>query len=123
LILALSILDGPEYIRCIHLGLCEFLELHGHLSNDQKSDLMENHSYKAKNIFFPIFEDLIDNKELIKNLIIFFTATILTFLKFLSPPIKRKTPYLLNIAIPSFSIENSIPLQTLKLLEISVIRS
>lgn len=124
LIIILSILDAPEYIQCIHIGQCEFFELNAHLSNDLKSNIMENHySYEARNNFFSIFNNLINNNELIKNFISFYIAAILTFLNFSFLHIKRKTPYLVNIAVPSFLIENSMPSQTLKLLEISVIRS
>lgn len=39
----LSGLDAPEYIRCTHIGICEFLEVCGELSNVEKTvGMVEN---------------------------------------------------------------------------------
>jgi len=63
LILALSILDAPEYVRCTDIGLCEFLELHGHLDNILKSDIIRHISNIAKNNLFSMLESIINSKD------------------------------------------------------------
>ncbi len=123
LILVLSVLDAPEYIRCAHIGLCEFLELNAHMSNSLKSDSINHHSRVGRDNFFSILENLIDSKELIKNLIIFYIPAILSLLEFSRIPIKREELYLRNIELLSLSIEKGMTSYTLKLLEISVILS
>ena len=123
LILTLSILDAPEYIRCTHIGFCEFLELQVHFSNTLKSDLTEYPAWIALNTFFSILENSKKSKELIKNPIISYIPAILTFFRFPYIPIKRENLYLKNIELPYPPIENSMTSPILKLLEISVIRS
>ena len=123
LILILSILDAPEYIHCIHIGLCEFLELSGHLSNNLKSDFKEHHPRVVRNDFFSFLENLVYSNELIKKIILFYLPFILILLKLTCLFIKKKNLYLKNIEFPSFLVENNISSYSLKLLEISVIRS
>jgi len=38
LICLLSILDAPEYVQCTHIGVCEFLEVHGNLKPSQEAE-------------------------------------------------------------------------------------
>ena len=38
LICFLSILDAPEYVQCTHIGVCEFLEVHGNLKPSQEAE-------------------------------------------------------------------------------------
>jgi len=123
LILTLSILDAPEYIHCVHLGLCEFLELNAHFPNITRSDIKEHHPRTVKNNFFSFLENLVNNNELIKKLILFYLPFIITFLKLSCILMKKKTLYLRNIGLPSFLVENKISSHSLKILEISVIRS
>ena len=124
LILALSLLDAPEYIRCTHLGLCEFLEFCSHFSNTSKSDLTEHHpSWISIDTFFSILEGLKNSRELIKDPTSYYIPAILTFFKFPYIPINRETLYLKNIELSYPSIENSTSSPILRLIEISVIRS
>ncbi len=123
LILVLSILDAPEYIHCIHIGLCEFLELRGNLSNNLESDIMDHHSRLVRNNFFTFLEDLTDSNESAKGLIIFYLPFILTFLKFSSILQQKKNPYLQKIALPALLAVDNITSYSLEILEISVIRS
>lgn len=123
LILALSILDAPEYIRCTHIGFCEFLELHYHISNTLKSDLTESTSWVAVKASSLILANLKNSKEIIKGPIISYIPAVLTFFKFPYIPIKRENLYLGNIELPHPVIENSMTSPILRLLGISVIRS
>lgn len=125
LILALSILDAPEYIHCVHVGLCEFLEIQGNLSICLKSDITEHHSRLARNNFFIFLEDLAYtySNELAKGLILFDLPFILTSLKFSSILPKKKNLYLQKINSASFLTEDNIISISIKILEISVIRS
>jgi len=34
----LSLLDAPEYVHCTHIGVCEFLEVHGNLKPSQEAE-------------------------------------------------------------------------------------
>ena len=123
LILALSILDAPEYVRCAHTDICEFLDLHGHLDNVLKSDIIKQISHVAKNNFYFILEDLIDSKELIKKLVIFYLIAILYSFKISLALKKNPNTFLLKTkhTLPLF--ENNLTSQILKLIEISVILS
>lgn len=54
----LSFLDAPEYVHCSHIGICEFLEVCGDLSNNQRSKMLaesirelSNQVYSSKNHF------------------------------------------------------------------------
>lgn len=123
LILALSILDAPEYVRCAHTDICEFLDLHGHLDNILKSDIIKQISHAAKNNFYFILEDLIDSKELIKNLFIFYLLAILYSFKISCTYTKSKIPILLNTKHIGPLFENILTSETPKFLEISVILS
>ena len=123
LILALSILDAPEYVRCVHTNICEFLDLHGHLDNILKSNIIKQITHAAKNNFYFILEDVIDTKELIKNLIIFCLLSILYAFKISCAYTKAKNPVLLNTKHKSPLFENDLTSQTLKFLEVSVILS
>lgn len=123
LILALSILDAPEYVRCVHTDICEFLDLHGHLDNILRSDIIKQISHAAKNNFYFILEDLIDSKELIKNLIIFYLVAILYSFKISLALKKNQNTVLLKTKHAHPLFENNLTSQTLKFIEISVILS
>jgi hypothetical protein len=123
LILAMSILDAPEYVRCTSLGICEFLDLHAHLDNLFKSDMIKQISRVSKINFYSLLEDLINSKELIKNLIIFCIPAILSSFKISLALKKSKNPVLLNTRHLPPLLENNITSQTLKFIEISVILS
>lgn len=121
--MALSILDAPEYVRCVDIDICEFLDIHGHLDNVLRSDIIKQISHAAKNNFYFILEDLIDSKELIKNLIIFYMLAFLYAFK-ISLDLKRNQDTVLlktKHTLPLF--ENNLTSQTLRLIEISVILS
>lgn len=38
LICLLSLLDASEYVQCTHIGVCEFLEVHGNLKPSQEAE-------------------------------------------------------------------------------------
>jgi len=80
LILALSILDSPEYVRCGHIFLCEFLELHAHLEGILGSDSIKGSFLIRKDNFFSILENLLYRKELIQEIIIVCIPAILEYL-------------------------------------------
>lgn len=123
LILALSILDAPEYVRCTDIGICEFLELHGLLGNILKLDIIKHISYVATNTFSSILENLINSKELIQKFIFFSIPAILKSFKVSITLTKRQHLVLENSEHTFHSIENSLSPQNLKLVAISVIRS
>lgn len=123
LILILSILDAPEYINCVHIGVCEFLEIQGQISNSLKSDNTEHHFHMARDNFFMFLEDLAYSNELAKGLFIFYLPFIQTFPKFSSILKQKKNQYLQKIMFSSFSVVNNTIFYSLELLEISVIRS
>ena len=123
LILALSILDAPEYVRCAHTDICEFLDLHCHLDNVLRSDIIKQISHAVKNNFYFILEDLIDSKELIKNLIIFCLPAILYSFKILLDLKKNQNTVFLKSkhTLPLFA--NILTSKTPKFIETSVILS
>ncbi|MGA1863693.1 MAG: hypothetical protein ACMUHX_01390 [bacterium] len=123
LILALSILDAPEYVHCVHIDICEFLDLHGHLDNILKSDIIKRISFAAKNNFYLVLEDLTDSKELLKRLIIFYLIAILYIFKISCAYKKTKDHVLLNTKHKPPLFEKNLVPQTLKFVEISVILS
>ncbi|MFX0139235.1 MAG: hypothetical protein ACFFDN_36675 [Candidatus Hodarchaeota archaeon] len=50
----LSLLDAPEYVHCFHIGICEFLEVIGDLSNNQKFKMLAETIKELPNqVFFP----------------------------------------------------------------------
>ena len=123
LILVLSILDAPEYINCVHIGLCEFLEIKGLLSSDLESDSMkDNHSRLARNNFFIILEDITISNKLAKNHIIYYLPLILSSLEFLSSLRQNKNLYLQK-TVSSLIVANNTISKSLELIDISVIRS
>ena len=38
----LIILDAPAYVRCIDIGICEFLDIQCHMANVLESDIIEH---------------------------------------------------------------------------------
>ena len=123
LILALSILDAPEYVRCTDIGLCEFLELHGHLDNILKSDIIRHISNIAKNNLFSMLESIINSKELIQDLISFSNLAVINFSKISCTLTKNQGLDLVKKPRASPLIENNSIEQNLKIVKISVIRS
>lgn len=123
LILALSVLDAPEYVRCVHVDICEFLDLHGHMDNILKSDIIKQISLATKNNFYFVLEDLTDSKELLKKLIIFYLISILYVFKISCAYKKAKDHVLLNTKHKPPLFEKNLVPQTLKFIEISVILS
>ena len=123
MILGMSILDAPEYVRCTHLDICEFLELHAHLANVLKTDMLYHISYAEKNNFYSILENLIYSKELIKNIFIFCIPAILTSFKISLNLKKSRNPILLNAQNIHPLFENNLTSQTLEFMESSVILS
>ena len=122
LILALSILDAPEYVHCVHIDICEFLDLHGHLDNILRSDIIKQITHSVKNNFYFILEDLTDSKKLIKKLIIFYLVAILYVFKISCAYKKKDTPLLSTKHKPPLFEENLVH-QVLEFVEISVILS
>lgn len=123
LILSLSILDAPEYVRCTDIGICEFLEIHGHLDNILTSDIICHISHVISNNFFPMLEGIINSKERIQNLICFSNPAILNFPEISCNLIKSQDPDLAKkIPVPCLKESKSIE-QNLKIVKISVIRS
>lgn len=123
LILALSILDAPEYVHCVHIDICEFLDLHGHLDNVLRSDIIKQITHSVKNNFYFVLKDLTDSKELIKKLIIFYLVAILYVFKISCAYTKIKNPVLLNTKYKPHFLEKNLVPQALKFIEISVILS
>jgi hypothetical protein len=123
LILTIIILDSPEYVRCIHIGLCEFLETYGHLDNILKSDILRHISDVIKNDLFFIFESLINSKHLIQNLTFFLISAILKYFKILFALTKGCNTVLPNTEHTSILFENNLNVQALKLVKVSVILS
>lgn len=79
LILTLSILDAPEYINCVHIGLCEFLELSASIEILQP-DIERHISYTTRNIFYSVLENYInitDKENSINNLNISYIPAII----------------------------------------------
>lgn len=118
-LLVLNILDAPEYIHCIHIGICEFLELKAHLEPDVKWNVL----YTAKNNFFLMLENLTNSKELIQYLNIFFLPAILKSFKISCSHVKRQNRFLEKSDHPFPLIENNLTAQILKIVEISIILS
>lgn len=123
LILALSILDAPEYVHCVHIDICEFLDLHGHLDNVLRSDIIKRITHSVKNNFCFVLQDLTDIKELIKKLIIFYLVAILYVFKISCAYKKIKDTVLLSTKHKPPLFEKNLVPQALKFVEISVILS
>ena len=123
LILVLSLMDAPEYIHCIHIDLCEFLELHAHLDNVLKSDHIKHISYTPGNNFFLMLEDIITNREFVNITIPSYVPLILMSVKTSCDLKNKENLVLTNIAHASLLIQNRLTAQTLELIKISVIRS
>jgi hypothetical protein len=123
LIIALSILDAPEYVRCIDIGLCEFLEVTGHIMNHFKKFIIQFTSFRTKYNFFSILEETIDTRKLYKNIIILLLPAIFRFFKDSYSLIKNQVIVLLKTVHFAPLFENISCSQNLKLIEISVILS
>lgn len=123
--LALSILDAPEYVRCMDVGICEFLELHAHSVYILNLDVMRHHSHEARNNFFSILEDIVDSKEFDKDITVCNIHSMLNTFKTFYPSIIRKDMSLLNKhkRFTSGLSQNPLKEQTLEIVEISVILS
>jgi len=69
LIFTLSLLDGAEYVHCIHIDICEFLEIQGKLQDSQKEKNIVSHM--RNHIDFQIHSPIknFHDSPLIKNLI------------------------------------------------------
>lgn len=123
LFVMLSILDAPAYVRCNDIGICEFLDIHCHMPNVLKSDIIEHVSSFILNRFFTLLENSINRKELTLNFIIFcipdsrdsfaISCPLLTGQDVDSEETNHITPFK----------ENSLYSQSLKLVRTSVIRS
>ena len=68
LIFVLSYLDSAEYVHCIHLDICEFLEIQGKVYDSQKEGNLVSHTSNqyAFQIHSPIKN--FNNSPLIENL-------------------------------------------------------
>ncbi len=69
LIFSLSFLDAAEYVHCIHLDICEFLEIQGKLQDPQKEGNIVSHmrNHDGFQIHSPIKN--FHNSALVENLI------------------------------------------------------
>ena len=123
LIIALSILDAPEYVRCIDIGLCEFLEVTGHIMNHFKKFIIQFTSFSAKYNFFSILEETTDTRKLLNNIIILLLPAIFRFFKNSYSLIKNQVTILLKTVHFTPLCDNISCLQNLKFIEISVILS
>lgn len=123
LFVMLSVLDAPAYVRCSDIGICEFLDLHGHLSNVLKSDIIRYFSSIILNNFFTLLENSINNKELILNFIIFCVPDSRDSFAIACPLLMGQNADLEKKNHITPFKENSLYSQNLKLVQVSVIRS
>ena len=123
LFVMLSILDAPAYVRCTDIGMCEFLDLHGHLANVLKSDIIRDFSSIILNNFFRLLENSINSKELILNFIIFCIPDSRDSFAIACPLLMGQNADLEKKSHITPFKENGLYSQNLKLVRISVIRS
>jgi len=117
IILALSIIDSPEYIHCIHLDLPGSLDLHAIVFDIIKVDIISKCSYEIRDSFFSILEDSLDHKESVISLF-FLAYHLLSFL------IGRRNTDLGDPALSlSVLVEQPLISNVPNLIGISVIRS
>lgn len=122
-ILALSVLDAPEYVKCTDIGICEFLELQCHLGNDIISEVIGHIFDVKRNNLFSMMENIINRKELIQNLIFFSIPAILKSIRSGYKPAKGQNIDSTDTENSTYLIENILIEENLKIVEISIIRS
>ena len=67
LFIALSIFDAPEYVKCTHFVLCEFLEIRGLIPDLLDAKISGEAFLSQKNNFFSLLEGLLKGKEYIPS--------------------------------------------------------
>lgn len=123
LILSLSILDAPEYVRCTDIGICEFLDLHAYSANILSLDIIMRFFNAPKNKFYSVLENLIISKESIQNFVNLCIPAIIDSFKFLCPLKKEKNINFAKTEHTFHLVENDLAEQTIDILKVSVIRS
>ena len=123
LILSLSILDAPEYVRCTNVGMCEFLDLHAHQANILKLNTIMRFYNTAKNNYSSILENLIISKESIQSFVTLCIPAIIESFKFLFPLKKTRNKFFIKKEQTFHLAENDLTVQTIDIVKISVIRS
>lgn len=123
LILFLSIFDAPEYVRCVDIGICEFLENFGVINHF--SNFLKRLFHSIISNFFSLLENIAESKECIQNIITMcLSAFILSSL--ISFVFNRK-PDNITACLPhvfSFTTARiTSPKQIAMLIGISIIRS
>ena len=59
----MSTFDAPEYVRCTHIGICEFLDLSGHILSMLVSDMPNRHARAGPRNFVDILENMDNENE------------------------------------------------------------
>ena len=122
--LVLSILDAPEYVHCMDMGICEFLELQAHSVYLLKLDVMKDIFHKTESNFFNILENIVDSKEFDQGLTAPHMNIIQTFEVFSLPIIQRNLELLNRYKGYSSNLyKANLKEAALELVEISVILS
>ena len=67
LILLLSIFDAPEYVRCVDIGICEFLENSG--VTDYFSSFLKRLYLIITSNFYSLLENIVESKECLQDII------------------------------------------------------
>ena len=123
LILGMGILDAPEYVRCTHLGLCEFLEFQGHLLNILQLKKMTHIMSTTRNHFFSVLEDILSRKKLIQKIFSFCIPNLLMSLKTSSPDHNARDFLIKEIGNKYPLLDIFTAMQTLALIQTTVMLS
>ena len=145
LICFLSLLDAPEYVHCTHLGVCEFLEIHGNMKPSQEAENILSRVKKAfqhSSYFYTFFVeyypfrsqrcgDLTFSQVVFKNVDLSVPFYILSryfypdYKKILCIPCSGSKGQKIKIKQQYFSptTNKSLPSQSLQLISTSIINS
>ena len=130
MIFTLCILDAPEYVRCNHLGVCEFLELHANIDGFRETIHKMTSFSKLGKYAFPYFP--LWGNHLINKITILPSVFMFIFSRHISPyhnycisplPLKKNDYFILNQKHTSSSKENNSPSLPLLLITTSIINS
>lgn len=115
-IIALSMLDAPAYVRCVDIGMCEFLEMQCHWRQDYERMYYEKYLFLIK-------DELKEEKTLFQDSFFLSISTIIRYSFFEFCPQKGRKTIITQSKYKFPLVEDCPALYSLKLVEISVILS
>lgn len=117
----MSTFDAPEYVRCTHIGICEFLDLSGHILRTLVSDIPSRHAHAGPRNFVDILENMDNENESRRHYAFLSPPAVLRSCASLFDPSGHLKFIGLNTYQRAIAFLEDIPSQHIQIIEVSTI--